>query len=103
MKTYDDDCRTLLNLLGLRGLKSFGKMYEGGTDNVFGRPDSSVSMCTLVENVNDDICCLEMNTIYFSHTKKTIAFNDAIQALNINKEYTFGVPLEQCIEIARNL
>ncbi len=107
-QNYINKAKHLLCLLGYNDLLSFSIMYIGGTINVFGHPESSVSFLEIyhkTHDINNEIVQICVNTTYFQPNEKTIALNKYIESLNKNNEYNyrFGISFEQCIKFIENL
>jgi hypothetical protein len=62
--------------LGFKGATSYQKIYKGGTFNVFGNPQNSVSYFTIhLTKDSSSIVRIKTNTTYFKPTKQIDLIN----------------------------
>jgi hypothetical protein len=71
----NSDLHKLANKLGFGTVKSFSKMYNGGTLNAYGKNDCSFTMFTIGLNKDFNVIGVEVTTKYLQPTKQTIFLN----------------------------
>jgi hypothetical protein len=63
-KKYFKQAKTLLDIMGFKGLKDYSKMY-GTTVTTWGKPGASMWFVTLPTDEAGDIADYEINSTYF--------------------------------------